>query len=121
MSLLKYFKSTKSGEGVLPNPDGALASQLPSSTISAANKEVKAVMEQSTSTSNGSKRGKYGHYTPKDKAEIAKRASEHGITATIRYYNRKHPERPALKESTVRTWKNQYLSELKRKEQQGKR
>ena len=69
MSLLKYFKSTKSGEGVLPNPDGALASQLPSSTISAANKEVKAVMEQSTSTSNGSKRGKYGHYTPKDKAE----------------------------------------------------
>ena len=114
MSLLKYFKSAKSGEGVLPNPDEVLASQLPSSTISAANKEVKAVMEQSTSTSNGSKRGKYDHYTPKDKVEIAKRASEHGFAATIRYYGRKRPERPALKESTVRTWKNLYLSELKR-------
>ena len=29
MSLLMYFKSAKSREGVLPNPDGALASQLP--------------------------------------------------------------------------------------------
>ena len=111
--MVKYFKSAKSGEGVLPNLDGALASQLPSSSISAVNKEVKAVMEQSASTSNESKCGKYDHYTPKDKAEIAKGASGHGIAATIPYYGRKHPERPALKESTIRTWKNQYLSELK--------
>ena len=82
MLLLKYFKSARSRDRVLPNPDGALASQLPSSTISAANREVKVVMEQSTSTANGSKPGKYDHYAPKDKAEIAKRASEHGIAAT---------------------------------------
>ena len=41
MLLLKYFKSAESREAVLPNPDEALACQLPSSTISAANREVK--------------------------------------------------------------------------------
>ena len=76
-------------------------------------------MEQSSSTAKETKRGKYDHYTPEEKAEISKRAVEHGIAATIRFYSRKHPERPALKESTVRTWKNQYVSEHKRKRQAG--
>ena len=59
MSLLTYFKSAESREGVLPNPErGALASQLPS-TISAVKRQVKAVMEQSTSAANGSKRGNH--------------------------------------------------------------
>ena len=60
MSLLTYFKSAESREGVLPNPErGALASQFPSSTISAVKRQVKAVMEQSTSAANGSKRGNH--------------------------------------------------------------
>ena len=116
--LLKYLMSTKPEE-VLLKPGGPLASDLLSSVISTINKEVKGVLEKSSSTAKETKRGKYDHYTPEEKAEILKRAVEHGIAATIRFYSGKHPERPALKESTVRMWKNQYVSELKRKRQAG--
>ena len=45
--------------------------------------------------------------------------SLHGITAIIRYYGEKHPKHSVLKESTMRTWKKQYLSELERKRAAG--
>ena len=63
--------------------------------------------------SNGVKRP----LIPKDKAEIAKRASDHGIAVTIHFYGRN--VRPALRESTVQTWKKQYLLELKQKRAAG--
>jgi hypothetical protein len=112
------MKGTKSGEGILPKADGPLATQIPSSTISAVNKEVKAVLP-SSATAKQPERGKYDHYSQDEKTEIAKRANEHGIAATIRFYGRKHPEHPTLKESTIRTWKNQYVIELKRKRSAG--
>ena len=45
--------------------------------------------------------------TPSQKYEIGKRAAEHGVTASIRYYNKKYPDL-MLKETTVRRLKNNY-------------
>ena len=52
------------------------------------------------------------------KAEIGKRAAEHGVLATVRYYASKLPE--PLKESSVRTWKNAYTAQLQRLRKEGK-
>ena len=57
-------------------------------------------------------RGEYNKSTPKEKAEIGKRASEHGIASTIRHLTKKYSN---LKESSVQTWKNIYLAELRRR------
>ena len=119
MSLFKYFKSTKPGE-ILPKPGEPLASDLPSSVISAINKEIKGVLEELSSTAKETKHGKYDHYTP-EKAEISKRAVKHGIAATIRFYSRNHTECPALKESTTCMWKNQYVLNLNENDRQVKR
>ena len=54
--------------------------------------------------------------TAEEKAQIAKRAAEHGVTATIRYFSKMHPH---LKESSVRTWKKKYLAEIARKRKTG--
>ncbi len=56
-------------------------------------------------------RGQYAKLTPEQKAEVGKRAAEHGIASTIRYYAKRFP----LKESSVRTWRNLYTSELRKK------
>jgi hypothetical protein len=108
----------------LPKPDGPLVSQMPSSSIAAANKEVKAVLDSSNGSTSGdpeqsSKRGHYNVYSPSERLQIGKRAAEHGVTATIRYYSRKYPKRPGLKESSVRTWKNKYTAEIARKRRAG--
>lgn len=50
----------------------------------------------------------------KEKAQIAKRAAEHGV-ATTAWYCSKCYHGPVVKESSVRTWRNKYLSELKTK------
>ena len=55
------------------------------------------------------KRGPYAKFTAEQRAEIGKRAAEYGIVAAIRYYSKKYPD---LKESSVRTWKNAYTSEI---------
>lgn len=54
--------------------------------------------------------------SPKVKAEIGKRASECGTTSTIRYFAKKYPD---LKESSVRTWKNAYINEVKQRRKCG--
>ena len=48
------------------------------------------------------KRGKYERYTGTEKAQAGKRAVEHGVVATIRYFPKVLPDR-SLKESSVRT------------------
>ena len=100
MALLKYFQRVSD---TLPSPDGPLSVSVPSSSISAANKKVKRVIEQATSSSTAHKRGSYDNFTPEEKARIAKRASEHGVTAAIRYFSKVHP---SLKESSVWFWPN---------------
>ena len=58
------------------------------------------------------KRGPYRRLSAEERLEIGKRALECGTANTIRYYAKKYPD---LKESSVRTWKNSYLEELKRR------
>ena len=94
MALHNYFKTIE--EGNLPDPRGSLSKVVPSSAISAANSEVKA---RGLGTS---KRGSYAKLTQQQKAEIGKRAAEHGIASTIRYCAKRLPDCP-LKERSVRT------------------
>ena len=55
----------------------------------------------------------------KEKAQIAKRAAKHGV-ATTAWYCSKCYHGPVVKESSVRTWRNKYLSKLKQKAREGK-
>ena len=107
MALLKYFKKAS----VLPSPDGPLSDHMPSARIAAANKEVQKIMNLVEDDST-SKRGSYTKYSNEERTRVAKRASEMGVTSTIRFFKKDFPDRP-LKESTVRTWKKQYELQLK--------
>lgn len=64
----------------------------------------------------GKTRGTYTKFTPERKAEIGKRAAEHGVAATVRYYEKRFP---GIKESSVRTWKNVYTSEIGKRRREG--
>ena len=122
MALLKFFKLIKSEKElakeqvksdlkeILPDPTGSLSVTVPTSSIVAANKEVRKVYEQ-TSTSE---RGPYVKLTASQRLEIAKRAAEMGTTSTIRYYKCKYPDLK-LTEPTVRRLKNSYTFELKKR------
>ena len=52
-------------------------------------------------------RGKYQHFSPKEKATIGRYASEHGVANAVKHFKEK-----VLKESTVRDWRNLYRKEL---------
>ena len=120
MSLLKYFQLANP---TLPKPDGPLSTAVPSSSIAAANREVKQLLDgadkqdspRTTSTYN---RGTYERFTAEEKAKIGRRAAEHGVTASVRYFSKVFPGR-SLKESSVRTWKTKYLQEFTAKRRVG--
>ena len=119
MALLNYFQPATS---MLPKPDDPLSRVIPASSIAAANK-VKKVLDLPTGSraeekKTTSKRGMYDHFTPEEKARIGKRAAEHSVTATIRYFSKLLPGR-LLKESTVRTWKKKFLQEIARMKKAG--
>ena len=105
MALFRYFKREKNN---LPDPHGPLAQSVPSTSIEAANSEVRSVIE----SQNNKKRGQYAKYTPEQKSMIGKRAAEHGVVAAVRYYIRDFPN---LKENTVRDWRNAYRLELRKR------
>jgi len=86
MAMFQYFKRVDGQYpgSKLPDPQGALAQEVPSRPISAANTEV-ALLQQA----GGAKvctRGTYLKMSFEKKAEIGKRAAEHGVLATVRYY-----------------------------------
>ncbi len=105
MSLLKYFKKERK-EDVhnLPDPQGSLSSKVPSSSISSANEEVRAVLKSPAIRAKG-----YDRFTPEEKATIARGAKENGVTRTVVKHNKRLEVR-TLKESTVRTWVSEYSS-----------
>ncbi len=115
MVLYKYFKKAEPMSEMLPSPDNPLSVHVLSSTIVQANKEVKPLLQPSRT----SRRGHYYAFSETEKAEISKRASEFGVTSTVRYFNKKFTDRE-LKESTVRTWANQYRKELATRKKEGK-
>ena len=49
---------------------------------------------------------------------MGKRATEFGVTASLRYFSKKYPDR-SLKESSIRTWRDKYLRELAKKKRSG--
>ncbi len=55
------------------------------------------------------KRGPYTRNSEEDKLVIGRHASENGIAAAVRFFNKKN-----LKESSVRDWKNLYEKQLKK-------
>ena len=97
---------------LLPDHHGPLAQSVPSTSIAAANSEVRSVIE----SHNSKKRGQYGKYTSEQKAMIGKRAAEHGVVAAVRYYIRDFPN---LKENTVMDWRNAYRLERVREDSEG--
>ncbi len=100
MALYKYFKKSS----VLPNPEGPLSYQTPSSAIARANKEVKPLLVSNKDSNDAKgKRGQYLVYTDEEKFKIGKRAAVMGVTNTMRFFHKQFIDRP-LKESSVRTW-----------------
>ncbi len=93
MALLKYFKNLVC---CLIQTD----LYQPSSSIVSANKEV----ENPLDGDKKPRRGQYTKYSDEEKAKVAKRASEMGVTSSLRFSKKEFSGRP-LKESTIRTWK----------------
>ena len=92
--MYRYFKLHSSDR--LPDPMGPLSLEIPSTSIVSANEEVRRV----ASAEPSKQRGPYAKFTTEQRAVIGKQATEHGITATIRYNAKQFPD---LKESSVCT------------------
>ena len=107
MALLKYLKLDPKKK--LPHPSGPLSTIVPSSSIAAANEEVKAIVVKGE---NKKERGPYVKFSNEAKLVIAKYAAENGVAASLRCFASRFPD---LKESSVRTWRNSYKEELSRK------
>ena len=76
---------------------------------------MKSLIDKKKHTSG---RQHYAKVCPELKIEIGKRAAEHGVAATIRFYAKRLPDLE-LKESSVRTCRNVYIRELQKKRRDG--
>ena len=91
MALLKYFKPTKAPTvSILPLPSGPLSEVMPTSSIEAANMQVKSVvLESQISSKNDAastrastmvmKRGPYVKFSQQAKVSMVKYALEYGL------------------------------------------
>ena len=100
MAMFQYFKRVDGQYpgSKLPDPQKALAQEVPSRAISAANTEV-ALLQQAGGV-KVSTRGMYLKMSSEKKAEIGKRAAEHGVLATVRYYASRLPAARSINESS---------------------
>ena len=103
MALLRYLVPR---EG-LPDPKGSLSQAIPSCAIATANREVAQV------TNEAGKRGPYRKYSPQERLEIGRYASDHGTAAAARYFSRKLQQK--IRESTVQYIRKEYVRGLARK------
>ena len=85
-------------------------SELTPKSRELASKEVKKSEERTATL--GMKRGNYDFSSPENKAKVAKYAVENGVTASLHHF-KQIGKFNNLKESTVRGWVKQYLSELR--------
>ena len=81
----------------MPDPNGLLSKKVPSTAIELANAKVLELMDKPC----GRPRPPYLILMPAQRFEVGKRAGEHGVTVSIRYFAKKYPQLP-LKETTVR-------------------
>ena len=87
MSLLNYFRPTNEkhlNDEILPSPSCSLSTVMPSTAIAAANSSIKKEMKPEQSA-----RSSYLILTPVQRYQVGKRAAEHDVTSTIRYYAQK--------------------------------
>ena len=102
MALYKYFKRQS-----LPSSEETNLGEIMTREANAA---VQAVLNDDGRVKGGKR--KYTHYMPEQRAKIAKYATENGNTAAVRHFAQ---EFPSLGESTVRSFKKQYLAQVKKK------
>ena len=91
----------------MPNPRGLLSARVPSLAISAANREVRAAIEEQRKKSK--KRGPYTVFTAQERARIGKYALDHGVTAARRWYMAQ--KQTKIGESTIRVFMQRYRQE----------
>ena len=97
MALYRYIQTSDTST-TLPDPRGPLSRLVPLSSIASANEKVKDLWKNEERIA-----GRKGtRYLKELKAEIGRRAAEHGVSATVRFYAQKLPDH-VLKESSVRT------------------
>ena len=109
MALLKFLKLDPTKKG-LPHPSGPLSIVNPASSIAAAYEEVKKIV---TIGENKNERGPYVKFSNEAKLVIASYAAENGIAASLHHFASRFPD---LKESSIRTWRSLYHTELSRKQ-----
>ena len=107
MSILSYFQRVPKPSDGLPDPNGSLSSKLPPSAIQQANNYVSPVIDKQAA----GRRGPYLVLTPSRRFQVGKRALEHGVTSTLRYYSKHFP--------SVRRLKNEYCASVKRPRPRG--
>ena len=114
MSILKYFNRTPAiiQEKVLPELTSSLSNVVPPKAIQLENTEVEKLKNKGP---RGARSAPYLILTPVQWYKVGKRAAEHGITASLRYFAKKYPELP-LKETSIRRLKNLYQYECIRKQ-----
>ena len=87
MALFQYFKKVDGNypRTKLPDPQEVLSKEVSSSSISAANTEIAAVLQPSAA---GTKvvRGTYLKISAEKKPEIGQHAVEHRVLEMVRYY-----------------------------------
>ena len=111
-----YFKPK---DTVLPPANESLLKVIPSLSIQLANQMVSKVIVDGEAKSSGLKptRREYSFYTPEEKARIAKRAMESGVTRApshaMRNLSNEFPGH-SLKETFICLWMNKYKYNLKR-------
>ena len=110
MALLKFLKLDPTKKR-LPHPSEPLSIVIPTSSIAAANEEVKAIV---TTAENKNERGPYVNikFSNEAKLVIARYAAENGITASLHHFASRFPD---LQESSIRTWRSLYQTELSQK------
>ena len=104
-SILEFFKPAKDSSDTHSSPR---LKSVPAEVANFVEKEIKKTEDLQRT---GSKRGNYTFVSSENKAKIAKYASEHGVTASMRHF-RRTGEFSELKESTVRGWVTAYRSKL---------
>ena len=65
------------------------------------------------------KRGSYEHFNDEERAQIGRYAADHRVAAVVRHYQKLFPT-CKVKESSVRTWRNNYLQDLQVRKEEGR-
>ena len=105
MSILKYFKLSKTADQLL-DPEGTLSSKLPCSSIASAILAVHTVIETSGT------RGLCLNLSLAQKIQIGKKASKLGVASVLHSY-KKNFHNLLLKEMSVRRFKHSYQELLR--------